>query len=212
MNKKLIGYYDYTVVLTYIGMLVAFTGILQTIRGNYLSAVVCLMVAGVCDMFDGAVASTKDRNDQEKRFGIQIDSLCDLISFCVLPAIFTYMINEQSVWIGVICAFYVLSGLIRLAYFNVMEEDRQKETTESRKTYLGVPVTTSALLMPAVYLTYGKKICKTPRCFPVFLVLLGIGFISGVEIKKPGNLGKACLVAVGLIEVLGLFLLMRGMI
>ncbi|MDO4976342.1 MAG: CDP-alcohol phosphatidyltransferase family protein [Eubacteriales bacterium] len=212
MNKKLIGYYDYTVVLTYTGMLVAFAGILLTIHQDYLKAVICLMVAGVCDMFDGAVASTKDRDDRAKRFGIQIDSLCDLVSFCVLPAIFTYMINEQSVWIGVLCAFYVLSGLIRLAYFNVMEEDRQKETTESRKTYLGVPVTTSALLLPAVYLSYGKKICRTPRCFPVFLAVLGIGFISGVEIKKPGNIGKALIVAVGLLEVLGIFLLVKGII
>lgn len=53
MKKKLLGYYDYTVVLTYCGMLSAFCGILQAIGQNYWNAVFCLMLAGVCDMFDG---------------------------------------------------------------------------------------------------------------------------------------------------------------
>lgn len=74
MKKKLLGYYDYTVILTYCGMLSAFVGILRLLSQDYWNAVVCLMVAGVCDMFDGAVAATKTRTESEKRFGIQIDS------------------------------------------------------------------------------------------------------------------------------------------
>ena len=83
MKRKLIGYYDYTVILTYLGMLFAFSGILMVIGEDYWDAVFCLMLAGICDMFDGAVAATKVRTDSEKRFGIQIDSLSDLISFGV---------------------------------------------------------------------------------------------------------------------------------
>ena len=87
MKKKLLGFYDYTVVLTYAGMLFAFCGILEAIGQYYKGAILCLMIAGLCDMFDGAVASTKERNRQEKRFGVQIDSLSDLISFGILPAV-----------------------------------------------------------------------------------------------------------------------------
>ena len=47
MKKKLLGYYDYTVILTYCGMLSAFVGILRLLSQDYWNAVVCLMVAGV---------------------------------------------------------------------------------------------------------------------------------------------------------------------
>ena len=67
--KKRIGFYDYTVILTYCGMLSALFGIFLAIGEHYLDAVFCLMLSGVCDMFDGAVANTKKRTDQEKRFG-----------------------------------------------------------------------------------------------------------------------------------------------
>ena len=56
------------------------------------------MITGLCDTFDGAVASTKDRTASEKRFGVQIDSLCDLIGFGVLPGIFVYIIPHLFVF------------------------------------------------------------------------------------------------------------------
>lgn len=127
MKKKLLGFYDYTVVLTYCGMLFAFAGILQVLAQNYLEGVFCLMFAGICDMFDGAVASTKERTAEEKRFGIQIDSLSDLVSFGVFPAVFVYMISGRHPLAGLFGALFALCALIRLAYFNVLEETRQSE-------------------------------------------------------------------------------------
>lgn len=112
MKRKLLGYYDYTVILTYCGMLFAFCGILRAVSQNYWEAVFCLMFAGVCDMFDGAVASTKaDRTADEKRFGIQIDSLSDLVSFGVLPGVFIYMITGKNAIVGLICALFVLCSM-----------------------------------------------------------------------------------------------------
>ena len=67
MKKRLLGYYDYTVILTYCGMLFAFYGILQVINENYWLAVCCLMLAGICDMFDGTVAATRQRTDRERK-------------------------------------------------------------------------------------------------------------------------------------------------
>ena len=96
MKKKLLGYYDYTVILTYCGMLFSVRGILRVIGHDYFRTVLYLMIAGLCDMFDGAVAATKKRTVNEKKFGIQIDSLSDLVGFGVLPAVFVYMICGQS--------------------------------------------------------------------------------------------------------------------
>ena len=58
-RRGLLGYYNYTVILTYIGMLTAFWGITFAIGGRFRAAVICLMAAGFCDMFDGAIASTR---------------------------------------------------------------------------------------------------------------------------------------------------------
>ncbi|MCI8876024.1 MAG: phosphatidylserine synthase [Lachnospiraceae bacterium] len=208
MKKKVLGYYDYTVILTYCGMLFAFAGILRVIRGNYWEAVFCLMFAGVCDMFDGTVAATKDRTEMEKRFGIQIDSFSDLISFGVLPGLFVYMISNQNLFVGILSSLFVLCTLIRLSYFNVLEEERQRHTDEGRKSYIGVPVTTMAVSLPLFYLLYDYRLCKTVLCFPLLLVFMGAGFLSPIEIRKPGVAGKACLILVGIVEMLGMLMFM----
>lgn len=208
MKKRLIGYYDYTVVLTYCGMLFAFFGILRVLSQDYFNAVFCLMLAGVCDMFDGAVASTKEREEREKTFGIQIDSLSDLVSFGVLPGVFVYVISGKDAVVGLIASLFVLCALIRLAYYNVLEMERQGQATEKKKCFLGVPVTTVAVLLPAVYLLYDHRICKSRLCFPILLVLVGIGYLLPVEIKKPGIIGKAGLLLLGILEALGMLFFM----
>ena len=68
----MLGVYNYTVVLTYEGMLIGVFGMTRAMQGDLQSALFCLMLAGFCDMFDGKIASTKMRTQQEKRFGIQI--------------------------------------------------------------------------------------------------------------------------------------------
>ena len=208
MKKRLIGYYDYTVILTYVGMLFACCGILLVIRQDFWDAVFCLMLAGVCDMFDGAVAATKERTESEKRFGIQIDSLSDLISFGALPGIFVYMISDKNVYVGMIAALFLLCALIRLAYFNVLEEERQSRTTEKRTSYFGVPVTTIAVLLPAVYLCYDHKVCRSVKCFPVMLIVTGIGYLLPIEIKKPGIIGKIGIIVLGILEAVGMIFFM----
>ncbi len=191
----LLGYYDYTVILTYLGMLSAFMGILMSVNSNFKTALICLMFTGFCDMFDGAVASTKTRTKSEKRFGIQIDSLSDLISFGVLPGVFVYMFAGKTVFSGMIAAVYTLFALIRLSYFNVREEERQSKTDERRSEYLGVPVTTVALVLPVLYLLFLAGIIKNIVLLPAMLMLLGICFITTIKVKKPHTIGKIMMIA-----------------
>lgn len=197
----MLGYYNYTVVLTYCGMLTAFYGITQAVAGNIFVAVVCLMTAGLCDMFDGKIAATKkDRTKSQKSFGIQIDSLGDLICFGVLPAVIVYELTRPNPLCLFIAGMYVLCALIRLAYFNVDEAERQEATDEARTVYLGLPVTTSALILPLVlYLCYclhwSEKLLP-----PLTLVAAGCMFLAPVPIKKPGNVGKVIMILIGLSE------------
>lgn len=119
----MLGVYDYTVILTYISLWISIGGMMLSLNGHLDLAVLCLALSGLCDMFDGKIARTKkDRTETEKRFGIQIDSLCDIVCFGVGPAIICYCMGMNGIVGVLILMFYVLAGLIRLAWFNVTEE------------------------------------------------------------------------------------------
>ncbi|MDD6442352.1 MAG: CDP-alcohol phosphatidyltransferase family protein [bacterium] len=199
----MLGFYNYTVVLTYAGMLISFVGAAMVLNGNTHAALLCLMISGLCDMFDGKVASTKkDRTAKEKRFGIQIDSLSDLISFGVLPALLIYCIADKSTYSLFGASLYVLCALIRLAYFNVDEEERQNQTTERRTVYLGLPVTTVALIIPMVITLASVFVWPMQIVGPVMLLAIAIAFITPFQIKKPGNVGKVIMLIVGVAQFL----------
>ena len=118
----MIGFYDYTVVLTYLSLLSAVGGMALAITDHPILATICLLFCGLCDMFDGKVARTKkNRTEEQKSFGIQIDSLCDIVAFGVLPAVILLKLCAGCWYAWVIAPLYVLAGLIRLAYFNVTE-------------------------------------------------------------------------------------------
>lgn len=198
----MLGFYNYTVVLTYIGMLISFTGIILALNGKILAALICLMISGVCDMFDGKIASTKERTIREKRFGIQIDSLSDIICFGVLPAVIVYIISNGSITGACMSAIYLLCSLIRLAYFNVDEEERQSQTQAPREFYLGLPITTAALALPAL-IGLGK-ICSLPLDIisPIMLLIIAIAFITPFHLKKPKLIGKILLLLCGTAELI----------
>lgn len=201
-KHKLLGYYNYTVVLTYIGMLFGYIGISHAFKGETFSAVICLMAAGFCDMFDGTIASTKkDRTDQEKCFGIQIDSLSDLICFGVLPASIVYNQNPESKMLLLLSGLYVLCALMRLAYFNVDEQERQKTSTTSRKLYYGMPVTLSAIFVPLVYGLVTVFSVTTNIPYTITMILMGMLFLIPFPLKKPKLLGKIAIVLCGCLEI-----------
>ena len=84
----MIGVYDYTVILTYLSLVSGVVGIIVTVTGvgHPDIGIFFLMTSGILDAFDGRVARTKkDRTPEQKAYGIQIDSLSDLVAFGVLP-------------------------------------------------------------------------------------------------------------------------------
>lgn len=207
MNRRIIGYYNYTVVLTYLGMISACIAVFLSIGGSSWLSIWFLMFAGLCDMFDGTVASTKkDRDEDQKRFGIQIDSLCDLVGFGVAPGVFVYSVSENKISSGIVAVFLILAAVIRLAYFNVLEENRQKQETGHRKSYLGVPVTTIVLVMPIIYLLNACGLFISEYSYQAAAALMGIGFITPVYIKKPQRAGKIAIIALGLLEAVAMLL------
>ena len=202
----MLGFYNYTVILTYAGMLAAFSGILAAVNGSPKTALVCLMLAGACDMFDGAVARTRKRTPAEKRFGIQIDSLSDLVSFGVLPGMILYC-QDRSLASAAAASLYVLCALVRLAYFNVMEEKRQDATEEARTCYQGLPVTVSAILIPVVCYIQNIVGIRNGEGTLLTMSIMAVAFLIPVKVEKPNFLGK---IIISFLGICGLFLLAGG--
>lgn len=185
----MIGFYNYSVIMTYVGLSSTIIGITQVISGNYKIAILCLIISGVCDMFDGNIARTmKNRTEPEKQFGIEIDSLCDIICFCVFPAVFSYAVSGNKLLGTIAAVMLILGGVIRLAYFNVMELKRQKETTGKRKVYQGLPVTSMSMILPPLYIlrdVFGSNLYS--YIVPVVLIIVSILFVLNFKFKKPGK-------------------------
>lgn len=208
----MIGFYDYTVILTYMSAICAVLGMTQIAQGKVKIALYCLMACGMFDLFDGKVARTKkNRTTREKVFGIQIDSLCDVLCFGMFPAMINYYICEG----GRICrllaiigsSMLVVGAIIRLGYFNVMEQERQQETDENRVSYKGLPVTSDAAIIPFAYLM--KEIAGRQLQSPIFnivfciiIILIAILFVMDIDIKKPNGKG---LIALGVMAVTIIF-------
>ena len=110
----MIGFYNYTVILTYLSLISALFGTHLAFKGNFSGALICLLLSGAFDSFDGMVARTKkDRTEEEKKFGIQIDSLADMFSFGIFPAIIGYtMMDSISVWCNLGYGFLFLHYML----------------------------------------------------------------------------------------------------
>lgn len=200
----MIGVYSYTVILTYLSIICAGIGMMFAFNQRFTLAIIMLIACGLLDLFDGPVARTKkNRTEDEKAFGIQIDSFCDLVSFGVFPAVIGFSLNPVFSWDKIIVVFFPLFGLIRLAFFNVQEAKRQQETEEKRKFYTGLPITASAVVFPAFYLL--KGVIEQPLygyLFETLMLVTGILFITKIKVFKPGLKGAVFFLIVGLIAIL----------
>lgn len=205
----MIGFYNYTVILTYFSLLSALFGTHLAFNGNYICALICLLFCGFFDSFDGIVARTKkDRTNEEKQFGIQIDSLVDMFSFGIFPTIIGYSMGLKSCLWFVVFALYAICAVSRLGYFNVAEEMRQKETSEKRKFYQGLPVTCSSLIFPAIYLlNYMCDASLVNTIYGFVMLAVALAFVIDFKVIKPGLKGILGMGVVGIFIMLGLILL-----
>ena len=188
----MIGIYDYTVILTYLSFLSGLTGIYFSLNGNTLIGIICIMISGLFDMFDGKVARTKkNRTETSKKFGIQIDSLSDLVAFGLLPSAIGIGLGLDKTILCFTLYLIPLCALIRLAYFNVLAEEKESKkifnkSVEDKNYYYGLPVTSIAIILP---FTYNLHIFLGPNIFnkayPLIMLVTAILFVLNIKIKKP---------------------------
>ena len=141
----------------------------------------------MCIRDSGKVARTKaNRTEDEKRFGIQIDSLCDVVCFGAFPMILCYSMGMRGIAGICILVFYLTAGVIRLAFFNVMEERRQDETDEARKYYQGLPITSISIILPLFCTLRPLLGHRFLSELHICILTVGLLFIINFQLKKPG--------------------------
>ncbi|MFS0780831.1 CDP-diacylglycerol--serine O-phosphatidyltransferase [Bacillus sp. 1P06AnD] len=145
--------------------------ILSGVNGNLEMSLLFIFIAALADRFDGALAR---KFNCESELGKQLDSMSDIISFGVAPAVLIY----QSVLVHFgapgmfFTVFYIGCGAFRLAKFNI---------TESNGYFTGLPITAAGCLATLSYL----GIHAFPPVFYIFLMcLLALSMISPFKLKK----------------------------
>ena len=202
----MIGKWNKSVILTYIGLAVAVFGIVLAITGKDVKyAYSCLMVAGICDLFDGMVARKCKRTEEEKQFGIELDSLVDVVNFVALPITLFIAIGLKSLWFTPLFALFAIAGVARLGYFNVVTADANGPV----KFYTGLPVTFSALIFPLLYLLsvpMGEKYFLI--VYAIMIGVVSILQIAKIKIPKPKGIAYAIfgLLAIVMLVVFLVFL------
>lgn len=178
----MIGKWNKSVILTYIGLSLGILGItLLLSEANIKYAIICLIFAGICDLFDGTVARMCKRSKEEKLFGIELDSLVDVISFIALPSVILGFINKNIYYLP-LYVVYAVFGIARLAHFNIKTAD----ATKAISYYEGLPVTYTALIFPITYLLfYLLKNNVFNVVYNTVTLVVAILFILKIKVPKP---------------------------
>lgn len=141
--------------LTIFNLFLGFMSIISSANGDFFWAAWFIIFGGLFDAFDGKIARALDSTSD---FGIQFDSLADIVTFCLAPSVFVYMVWAEPLGqlVGGFYAFMPLMlGAIRLARFNLESEEDQKGE------FLGVPTPLMALTVVGIWL-FLSQIHKYP--------------------------------------------------
>ncbi len=186
-----IGKYDRSVIVTFLGVLSTMIGIyfiLGVSEPMLTGAVICLMISGICDMFDGKIARMlKNRTDEDMEYGIQLDSLTDMISFIAFPIVLLYGVSKyfeialNPIITIIFVTLFTIGGISRLAYFNL-----SATKGEPVKYYTGLPVTTTAMIFPLMYLfRYLLPATIFVNIYLLLFIIVAFLFIFNFKIRKP---------------------------
>lgn len=158
------GVYLLPNTLTLCGMFFGFFGIMSAINGNFLNAAWAIILANIFDGLDGWIARLTNTGT---RFGVELDSLSDIVAFGVAPSIMIYKWALAPFGrLGWAAAFlFVACGALRLARFNV------QTGAPGSKAFKGMPIPGAATVLSSMVIFYYEFWTGIPDKNPFFLVL-----------------------------------------
>lgn len=171
------GVFIVPATITSLGLLAGFYSLISSINSHFELAALLIAIAFICDGLDGRVARLSRSSSQ---FGVEYDSLSDVVAFGVAPAglMYSWALKPLGTFAIVICGLYVVCAALRLARFNV-----QSGSTDKRR-FTGLPVPGAAVLIAGCALAYSYFELSSPRTLCVLMapmtLLLAALMISSV--------------------------------
>ncbi|MFH1589371.1 MAG: CDP-diacylglycerol--serine O-phosphatidyltransferase [archaeon] len=153
--------------LTLVNIVCGFVSIIMVFHGYSTIAAILILVAVVLDFLDGFSARLLKA---ESKIGVQLDSLADLVSFGIAPAILMYSLFINNILL-VIAILFVLAGAYRLARFNALKN--------KVKGFVGMPITVNGVLFPVLYF-FNVNFYMVAVVFIISMFLM----ISRIRFKK----------------------------
>lgn len=195
-------------IITIAAILAGYIAILEVFQGEYMVATALILFASVLDMLDGSVARAINATSD---FGVEFDSLADLINYGVAPSVLFYFLYFHT-WgiIGIILSFLPIAcGSIRLARFNTTSDP-----DIPTKYFIGLPTTVSAVvLMGFVIFMHSQPFIYDASLAAAFVTMLvSLLMVSNVQYDKSNILSvryirKTRRVITGVLIILSLVLL-----
>jgi CDP-diacylglycerol---serine O-phosphatidyltransferase len=141
------GVYLLPNLITTAGLFAGFYSVIASLHADFFRAAVAILVANIFDILDGRIARLTNTTS---RFGIEYDSLSDLVAFGVAPGILVYRwaLEPWGTWGWLAASLYVACGALRLARFNVQYDNAEK------RHFIGLPIPAAAELIAAIVLLY----------------------------------------------------------
>lgn len=165
------------------GLLCAVFGIYFAILGNFPAAIIGLIWAIFFDWSDGIIArQMKGRTDDSRAFGGQLDSLIDIVSFGILPAVLLLSYAEFSPWFLPGAFLIVAASAIRLSYFNLfgLNDD---------STYIGLAVDNNGIILAFVFL-FETLFSQTIFSIIIYITCIGIAAFNVAPVRTPKYAGR----------------------
>lgn len=153
-----------------------FFSMIAAIEGKFIQAAVLIVLAHLLDGLDGAIARVTKTTSQ---FGVEFDSLADLISFGVAPAMLAYFwaLSPLGIWGWLAASLYLICGALRLARFNV------QASTVEKTHFIGLPIPAAAEMVVATSLMYQFLGGGTSFYKPIILLLVIYG-LAGLMVSN----------------------------
>ena len=144
--------------------------IFYAIDGHFGFSTLLIFLAMILDVFDGKTATLMH---EKNLFGKQIDSMSDLVSFGVAPALLFYSLNSPSALAVVVTLFFVVCGMLRLARYNISQGEG----------FEGVPITVNGVLFPLLFLLY-ISVPQSLNFWPIVFLIQGFLMVSTINIAR----------------------------
>lgn len=170
------GVYILPNLFTTAGLFAGFFAVISALRGDFRLGAIMILVAQCCDVLDGRVARLTRTGSS---FGVQYDSLSDLVAFGVAPAILVYAwtLEDLGRWGWLAASLYLTCGALRLARYNV------QVSTAERRHFLGLPIpAAAAVIATTVLLHYDFRGEVAPH--RPWLMILVMFLLAGLMVSE----------------------------